>query len=125
MHFDFSTNPKSYSYRNLNYQYYYPSPPYSSVAASIAPDTSNSLAFQGKFVGNVIKDKTVFEGASFPSWKFTSDSPVIDEYHSDGREGECGYIQSALLPLNNGRASSSGEAFTLTNGFTGFDTSQS
>jgi hypothetical protein len=97
MDFNFATN-KMY-YTHLNFQRYTTNAPrYSSVAASIAPDPSNTLAFQGKFVGNVMAGKTAYgvtdwrsSGTAPFSWTFTSDSPVIEEYYSDGRGGNCGY----------------------------------
>ena len=98
MHFDFSSNKRSR--RFINYQRYTTNTPrHSSVAASIATDPSNPLAFQGKFVGNVNAGKEVYgdsdptySGGPAPfSWTFTADAPVIDEYHSDGRRGGCSY----------------------------------
>jgi hypothetical protein len=125
MHFDFANN--EYSYRYLNFQYYTTNlPRYISVAASIAPVPSNPLAFQGKFVGNVMAGKTVYGptgvGAAPFSWTFTSDSLVIDEYHSDGRTGDCGYTST---PTSSGPRTAATATAIVTDPYTGFDTSQS
>jgi len=100
------------------------------VAVSIAIDPSNPLAIQGKFVGNVDAGKEVYgvtssySGGTAPfSWTFTADAPVIDEYHSDGRTGDCDNTQITLEGL--GGLSSETATATITNGYTGFDTTQS
>jgi len=77
MHFNFTDN--KWTHRFIKYQTYSnPAPRYSSVAASIAIDPSNPLAFQGKFVGNVDAGKEVYGGTAPFSWTFTADAPVID-----------------------------------------------
>jgi hypothetical protein len=129
MHFDFSSNKRSR--RFINYQRYTTNTPrHSSVAASIATDPSNPLAFQGKFVGNVNANKAVYgatsslSGDTAPfSWTFTADAPVIDEYHSDGRTGGCGNTQLGLHGPDS--VTSATAIATITNDYTGFDTTQS
>jgi hypothetical protein len=79
-------------------------------------------------VGNVLAGETVYGvtksdsgGTADFEWQFTANSPVIDEYHSDGRTGDCGYTQNTSS--GSGGLTDATATATVTNGY-GFDTSQ-